>query len=159
MIDISEEIKKITDARFFSKMGLRDLYEDHVILIDDVKKVFIEPSDVDFKGLYKKTEWLPTSPTQDDPFYKKQEKTPEIIELRKEITKCVMDSTKEMNKKMFISTPHDFSTAARNAICFAFRQLITERYYGLGCKWEMIVSIYYAGHWPVGYANDKIIVI
>ncbi|UWS28281.1 hypothetical protein [Erwinia pyrifoliae] len=159
MIDINEEISKISDARFFSKMGFYDIHEDYVILVGDVRKVFIEPSDIDFKGLYKKTEWLPTSPTQDDPFYKKQQNPKDIIELRKEISKHVMHATKEMNKDAFISSPHDFSIAARNAICFAFRQLITERYFGLGDKWKIIVDLYYAGHWPVGYAKDKIIVI
>lgn len=159
MIDINEELRKISGARFFSKMGFHDLHEDYVILVGDVRKVFIEPSDSDFKGLYKSTEWLPTSPTQDDPFYRKQTNPKDIIELRKEISKHIMNAIKEIKKDAFISSPHDFSVAARNAICFAFRQLITERYFALGDKWEIIVDLYYAGHWPVGYAKDKIIVI
>ncbi|MCG8708031.1 hypothetical protein JHU04_001232 [Brenneria sp. 4F2] len=72
MVDINEEIKKIEAANFFSKMGANDLHGGDVILIENVRKVFIEPLDADFKGSYKKIEWLPTSPTQDDPFYKKQ---------------------------------------------------------------------------------------
>ncbi|MEO8533472.1 MAG: hypothetical protein ABI441_06975 [Flavobacterium sp.] len=159
MIDISKEISKISDAEFFSKMGAYDLHKDNLILVGNVRKAFVEPSDIDFKGLYKKTEWLPTSLTQEDPFYKKQEKPKNIIELRIEISKHVMIATKEINKDLFICSPHDFSIAARNAICFAFRQLVTERYFDLGDKWKIITDLYYAGHWPIGYANDKIIVI
>lgn len=159
MIDINEYLENITNADFFSKMGVQDLHEDYVILIEDVKKVFIEPSDIEFKGFYKDVEWLPTSPTQDDPFYKKQMNPKDVIELRREITKYVMIATEKIDKNKFISTPHDFSVAARNAICFAFRQSITEQYFNLGHKWKSIVEIYYAGHWPVGYAKDKIIVI
>ncbi len=159
MIDIKEDIYKITSADFFSKMGVQDLHEDYIILIGDVRKVFIETSDIEFKGFYSEVEWLPTSPTQDDPFYKKQINPKDVVELRKEITKCVMSATQKINKNTFISAPHDFSIAARNAICFAFRQSITEKYFNLGNKWKSIVEIYYAGHWPVGYAKDKIIVI
>lgn len=159
MIDINKEIEKISSARFFSCMGLHDIDEDHVIHVDDVKKIFIEPTEFHFNGLYKDMKWLPTSPTQNDPFYKKCDNPKDLIELRIQISKHVMDSIKNFNKEIFISPPHDFSSAARNAIGFAFRQLITERYFGLGCKWQMVVSIYYAGHWPVGYTNDKFIVI
>lgn len=140
-------------------MGKQDLQEEFVILIADVKRVFIEPTDIDFKGFYNATEWLPTSPTQDDPFYKKQINSKDIIELRKEITRHVMDSTKDINKDIFISAPHDFSIAARNAICYAFRQSITEKYFNPGEHWKRIVDIYYTGHWPVGYAKEKFIVI
>ncbi|MEY8712551.1 hypothetical protein [Mangrovibacter phragmitis] len=159
MIDIAEDLKKIENTIFFSRMGVSDINDDRVILIEDVRKVFIEPSDVEFKGFYKKTKWLPTSPTQEDPFYGKQSNPKDLLELRKEVNKCVMNATKDINKSSFISQPHDFSIAARNAICFAFRQSLTERYFKLGSKWEMIVDLYYLGHWPVGYAKDKIIVI
>ncbi|KAA3667032.1 hypothetical protein [Pectobacterium carotovorum] len=159
MVDITEEIKKIEAANFFSLMGVNNLHEGDVILIENVRKVFIEPSDADFKGLYKKTEWLPTSPTQDDPFYKKQVNPKDLIELRKEINKYVITATRELNKDNFISSPHDFSVAARNAICFSFRQLITERFFSLGNRWERITDIYYSGHWPVGFTKERYIVI
>ena len=159
MIDIDEDLKRIENMIFFSRMGVSDINDDRVILIGDVRKVFIEPSDAEFKGFYKKTEWLPTSPTQEDPFYRKQNNPKDLLELRKEVNKCVVNATKEINKSSFISQSHDFSIAARNAICFAFRQSLNERYFRLGSKWEMIVGLYYLGHWPVGYAKDKIIVI
>ncbi|POD90534.1 hypothetical protein BV924_22420 [Pectobacterium odoriferum] len=159
MVDLNEEIKKIKAASFFSQMGVNNLHEGDVILIENVRKVFIEPSDTDFKGFYKKTEWLPSSPTQDDPFYKKQVNPKDLVELRKEINKYVMTATRELNKANFSSSPHDFSVTARNAICFAFRQLITERYFSLGNRWERITDIYYSGHWPVGFTKEKYIVI
>ncbi|MCH7347736.1 hypothetical protein [Aeromonas sp. MR7] len=159
MVDINEEIKKIENASFFEKMGVDNLHEGDVILIENVRKVFIEPSDDDFKGLYKKTEWLPTSSTQDDPFYEKQVSPKELIELRKEINKRIIIATRDLDKGRFISSPHDFSVSARNAICFAFRQLITERYFSLGSRWERITEIYYSGHWPVGFTKERYIVI
>lgn len=159
MVDINEEIKKIENASFFEKMGVDNLHEGDVILIENVRKVFIEPSDDDFKGLYKKIEWLPTSSTQDDPFYEKQVSPKELIELRKEINKRIIIATRDLDKGRFISSPHDFSVSARNAICFAFRQLITERYFSLGSRWERITEIYYSGHWPVGFTKERYIVI
>lgn len=159
MIDISKLSEKIINANFFSKMGERDIHEEYVILVSSVQRVFVTPSNSDFNGLYSKTEWLPTSPTQDSPFYVKQKKTSELIELRKSVTKQIMDATKDMDKRNFLCPPHDFSLAARNAICFAFRELITENYYNLGDKWNKVTRIYFSGHWPVGYADDKFIVI
>lgn len=159
MVDINEEIKKIENASFFEKMGVDNLHEGDVILIENVRKVFIEPSDDDFKGLYKKTEWLPTSSTQDDPFYEKQVSPKELIELRKEINKRIISSTRDLDQGRFISSPHDFSVSARNTICFSFRQLITERHFSLGNRWERITDIYYSGHWPVGFTKEKYIVI
>ncbi|OTA16774.1 hypothetical protein Xvie_01452 [Xenorhabdus vietnamensis] len=159
MININDELEKIEKAKFFSNMGLFDLHDQNVILIENVEKVFINPSDIEFKGTYKNTEWLPTSLTQDDPFYKKQDNPKDLIEIRMKINKAVMNSTKELDKSKFISRPHDFHQAARNAICYAFRQYMSEKYFNLGNKWEKIVDIYYAGHWPVGISKEKIIVI
>lgn len=140
-------------------MGVDDVKDDSLIFIKDVRKVFIDPSDIDFKGFYNKTEWLPTSPTEDDPFYIKKSSPKVLLEIREEINKSIMNATKNLNKIQFASGPHDFSTAARNAICFAFRQYMNEIYFNLGNKWGKIVDVYYLGHWPVGYAKDKIIII
>ncbi|PHM66254.1 hypothetical protein [Xenorhabdus sp. KJ12.1] len=159
MIDINVELEKIVKANFFANMGLFDLHDENVILIENVEKVFINPSDFEFKGYYKNTEWLPTSPTQEDPFYKKQDSTKNLLEIRMKINKAVMNATKEIDKSKFISKPHDFHQAARNAICYAFRQYVTENFFNLGNKWESIVNIYYAGHWPVGISKEKVIVI
>lgn len=140
-------------------MGVDNIYEGDVIFIGNVREVFIVPSDDDFKGLYKETEWLPTSPTQNDPFYEKQASPKELIELRKEINKSIIIATRDLDKGIFISSPHNFSVSAKNAICFAFRQIITERYFSLGCCWGRIADIYYSGHWPVGFTKEKYIVI
>ncbi|MGY5954941.1 DUF4942 domain-containing protein [Kosakonia sp. BK9b] len=159
MVDISEEIERMAQSRFFTSMGVNACNDENIILITDVKKAFVEPSDSDFQGLYKRTDWLPTSPAQDDPFYKKQANPQELMVLRKAINQCAMAATRNMDKSRFMTGPHDFSAAARNALCFAFRQLITERYFSLGHRWEVITHIYCAGHWPVGYAQHKIIAI
>lgn len=159
MIDIDEMLKEIEKSSFFSKMGEVDIQSERVILINNVEKVFINPSNKDFKGLYESTEWLPTSPTQDDPFYKKQKATKELTELRVKVNKAVLNATKTLPKGNFLYPPHDFSQAARNGICFAFRQYVNESYFHLGFRWRDIVSLYYAGHWPVGFSKEKIIVI
>ncbi|MBS9430889.1 hypothetical protein [Photorhabdus akhurstii] len=159
MVDTNEELEKIEKANFFSNMGLFDLHDEKIILIENVEKVFINPSDIEFQGYYKNTEWLPTSPTQEDPFYNKQDNPKDLIEIRMKINKAVMNATKGLDKSKFISKPHDFHQAARNAICYAFRQYMTEKYFNLGSQWESIVNIYYSGHWPVGISKERVIVI
>lgn len=159
MIDINKVLEEIEKASFFSNMGMSDVQNENVILIKDIEKVFINPSDVEFNGLFASTEWLPTSPTQDDPFYKGQTTSKELAELRIKVSKAVLNVTKGLPKDKFICSPHDFSQAARNGICFAFRQYVSEKYLNLGTRWEDVVQIYYAGHWPVGFAKEKIIAI
>lgn len=41
---------------------------ENVIYIESVFKVFVEPVEAEFLGAYEDLEWLPTTPTQDDPF-------------------------------------------------------------------------------------------
>lgn len=159
MKSFDEILNEIEKASFFSSMGVPDIQDENVILIEGVCKVFVHPSDIDFKGYYAGTEWLPTSPTQDDPFYKKINNPKDIVDLRIKINKAIMNSIKEVSKDNFICAPHDFSLAAKNGICFAFRQYVSEHYLGLGNRWEEIVNLYYSGHWPVGYAKEKIIAI
>lgn len=159
MFDINEELKLISNADFFANMGKNDILHKDIIFIENVENVFVSPSEIEFKGFYRKTEWLPTSLTQDDPFYKKQDNPKELVDMRIKISKAVMDKTKNLDRNNFISKPHDFKQAARNAIAYAFRQYLTEKYFNLGNNWERIVKIYYKGHWPVGIAKEKIIII
>lgn len=159
MIDINNVLKEIEKANLFLNMGVPDIKNENIILVKDVEKVFINPSDADFNGLYASTEWLPTSPTQDDPFYKRQTISKELAELRIKVNKAVLNATKGLPKDNFLFSPHDFSQAAKNGICFAFRQYVTEKYLNLGNRWEDVVRIYYAGHWPVGFSKEKIIAI
>lgn len=159
MFDINEELKMIKNTSFFANMGINDIQDEDIIFIESVEKVFINPSEIEFRGFYKNTEWLPTSPIQDDPFYKKQNSPKDLINMRVKISKAIMDNTKKLDIDNFIYKPHDFKQAARNAISYAFRQYVTEKYFNLGNSWEKIVKIYYAGHWPVGIAKNKIIII
>lgn len=159
MISIENELNKIDAAKFFSAMGENNLFADDILAIENVKKVFVEPSYDEFEGVYDEVEWLPSSPTQVDPFYGKISNTEEVVKFRKEINKAVLHATRGIEKDLFLCSPHDFSGVARNAICFAFRQLITEKYFSLGNKWSRICEIYYSGHWPVGFAKKNYIVI
>lgn len=159
MTDFNELLEDIDRAEFFSNMGNPAIQTETVIFIADVERVFINPSDIEFKGLYMRTEWLPTSLTQKDPFYKNQPVSKELSALRIKINKAVLNATKDLPQEPFICVPHDFRQSARNGICFAFRQYVTEKYLTLGNKWEKIIQVYYAGHWPVGFTEHKIMAI
>ncbi|WP_346398940.1 hypothetical protein [Pseudomonas syringae] len=158
-MNIDLELKKIEESSFFSNMGELLPNEGSIICIESVRKVFVEPSKLEFQGNYEDVEWLPTSPTQEDPFYKLPKPPKELTELRIKINKAVMAATKNLKKEVFLCGPHDFSVAARNGICFAFRQYVSEHYYSLGDHWKEIVELYYKGHWPVGFTKDKLVII
>lgn len=158
-MNIDEELMKIERCKFFSSMGKRPQTCDSLIFIDTVRKVFVEPALEEFDGCYDRVEWLPTAPTQPDPFYSMPKPPADLVAMRMKVNKAVMAATKNLNKDKFICLPHDFSVAARNAVCFAFRQYVSEEYYGLGSRWAEIVHLYYIGHWPVGYCSDKLVVI
>ncbi|HGM6858774.1 TPA: hypothetical protein ACKQDZ_000042 [Serratia rubidaea] len=159
MLNIDGILNKANSADFFSNMGMPDILDEKIILIKNVENAFINPSDLEFKGLYNSVEWLPTSATQDDPFYKKQNIPKELSLIRVKISKIITESVKNTSKDKFICLPHDFSQAAKNGICFAFRQYVSERYLELGNKWENIVNIYYARHWPIGFSKNHIVAI
>ncbi|MGG5222525.1 hypothetical protein [Pseudomonas syringae pv. coryli] len=158
-MNIDAELEKIEESHFFSNMGKLFSSEGSIICIENVRKVFLEPSELEFKGCYAEVEWLPISPTQDDPFYKLPKPSAELTELRVKVNKSVMAVTRNLEKDLFLCGPHDFSIAARNGICFAFRQYISECNYDLGDHWKKIVDIYYNGHWPVGFTKDKLVII
>ncbi|WP_237150644.1 MULTISPECIES: hypothetical protein [unclassified Pseudomonas] len=159
MIDIDEELIKIERGDFFSNMGTAGLTDSALIYIGDVRKVFVEPSMSEFEGYYDDVEWLPTSPTQPDPFYNLPKPPSDLVAMRMKVNKAVMAATKNLDKNKFTCVPHDFSLAARNGVCFVFRQYVSEEYYGLGDKWVKIVEVYYKGHWPVGFCKNKLVVI
>lgn len=159
MFNLEKELKKIQETAFFKNMGVSCPSDSATIYIKDVNKVFVSPSDMDFRGRYAEVEWLPTSPTQADPFYSFSKNTQELTSLRMAMNKAVMAATKIMDKNQFVARPHDFSVAARNGACFAFRQYAAEQYYDLGDVWERIVEFYYAGHWPVGYFKNGLVII
>lgn len=150
MIFFDEVQHKIQNTAFFSNMGKADLQADNVILFSDLEHLLL--SELNFI-------WLPTSPTQDDPFYTKQTLPKALIAQRIKITRCVMDSVKNIPRAPFQYDAHDFNIAAKNAISYAFRQYLSEKYFSLGDKWENIVNIYYQGYWPVGIYHNKIITL
>lgn len=158
-MDILDELKRIDSANFFSALGNRDLDEADIMFAENVSAAFISPLDDQLRGCHKEVEWLPSSPTQSDPFYRLDKPTKELTALRKEINKGVTVAIRGIDNKQFICPPHDFSAVAKHAICFAFRQLVTERYFSLGDKWDRITTLYYAGHWPVGVIHHKYLVI
>ncbi|MBD2800047.1 hypothetical protein ID854_06135 [Xenorhabdus sp. M] len=159
MIDINKELEKISETNFFSKMGLADIHDGNIIVIKNVEKAFIKPSNEVFNGYYKNTEWLPISHSQEDPFYGNIQNSKQLIEIRLKISKAIMCATKALNESRLKSGAYDFNHAARNSISYAFRQYISEKYLNLGDKWEKIIKIYYSGHWPIGFYNEKIIII
>jgi len=159
MLDVEKLIDDIARTDFFSSMGKAPDVVEGVVYVESVFRVFIEPLESDFAGAYKDLEWLPTTPTQDDPFNSFPKPPKELADARLKVSKAVMQSVKGVAKDKFLSGAHDFSLAARNAACFAFRQYVSEVYYGGDGAWSKIVGLYFSGRWPVGYAGDKLIVI
>ncbi|WP_156352029.1 hypothetical protein [Pseudomonas sp. NBRC 111130] len=159
MLDVEKLIDNVARTDFFSSMGKAPDAIEGVVYIESVFRVFIEPLEADFAGAYKDLEWLPTTPTQDDPFNSFPRPPQELVDARLRVSKAVMQSVKNVAKDKFVSGAHDFSLAARNAACFAFRQYVSEVYYGGDGIWSKIVDLYFSGRWPVGYAGEKLIVI
>lgn len=159
MYDIHSELDRIKNTCFFDKMGNDDLYQDNILFVSNVKCAFINFSNTVFADCYNDVTWLPSSPSEHDPFYGKRQSTSELFTQRKKINQAILVATRHMDKASFICSPHDFSEAARKAICFAFRQRVTEKYFQLGDHWEQICEIYYSGHWPVATLKGKYIVI
>lgn len=151
MMTLFEDIQqKIQNTVFFSNMGKKDLDDNNLIQIESLESLLL--SSLDFI-------WLPTSPTQEDPFYKKQINPNLLIEQRLIITQTITQQIKVMPAEMFKYKAHDFNLAAKNAICYAFRQYLTEDYFNLGEQWKEIVELYYKGHWVVGVSQEKRVVI
>lgn len=100
-MNINAELKKIEESHFFSNMGVSFSSEKRIICIENVRKVFVEPSNLEFKGCYAEVEWLPTSPTKDDPFYKLPKPPTELTELRVKVNKSVMAATKNLWQRSF----------------------------------------------------------
>ncbi|EAA9322491.1 hypothetical protein RIU81_24320 [Salmonella enterica subsp. enterica serovar Gatineau] len=161
MLDLNKEIECIESTSFFSKMGVNDIFDDSIIPVENVGIAFCDLMSVndDFQKNYKKIEWLPTTATQEDPFYSKRDMPKELIEMRSKINKLILSKTRDMPVEVFVSSPHNFSKAARDAVCFAFRQYLYESYFDLGNSWARIVAIYHKGHWPIGYVKEKIVII
>lgn len=159
MLDMDSFIERIANVAFFAEMGRPGDSVADVVYVENVQRVFIDPVESDFQGLYKYLEWLPTTSTQEDPFNTFPKAPKDLVDIRLRISKAVMQAIKRVPKDKFVFGAHDFSVAARNAACFAFRQYASECYYESGKVWSKIVDIYLSGRWPVGYAEGKIIVI
>ncbi|WP_230017054.1 hypothetical protein [Pseudomonas savastanoi] len=100
-MNIDAEFEKIEESHFFSNMGELFSSEGSIICIENVRKVFLEPSELEFKGCYAEVEWLPISPTQDAPFYKLPKPSAELTELRVKVNKSVMAVTRNLEKGLF----------------------------------------------------------
>ncbi len=66
---------------------------------------------------------------------------------------------RNVDKDKLMSGSHNFYQAARMAIIFAFRQRLLEMELELGTQWKAITDVYYLGHWPISYYENKIFVI
>ncbi|KAI2684100.1 hypothetical protein [Pseudomonas sp. TNT3] len=159
MIDVDEEIIKIRKFNFFSNLGVSETKDSTLIYIGSVREAFVEPSVQAFEGLYNDVKWLPSSQCQPDPFYNLPKPSSDLVAMRMKINKAVLAATNNFDKSKFRCAPHDFSVAARNGVCFTFRQYVSEQYYGLGDHWARIAALYGKGHWPIGFCENKFFVI
>lgn len=116
MIFFDEVQHKIQSTAFFSNMGKAALQADNVILFSGLESLLL--SELDFI-------WLPTSPTQDDPFYTKQTLPKALIEQRIKITRCVMDSVKNIPCTPFQYNAHDFNIMPMISILQLKMRLVT----------------------------------
>ena len=158
-MNIDAELQRIASTPFFSKLGCAFPGDDALIRIESLRKAFVEPVAADFKGRYGAVDWLPTSPTQDDPFHDMPKPSADLVALRMQVNHAVMAATRQLDKHLFVVDQHDFSNAARGGICFAFRQYVSESHHGLGHMWKQVVDIYCAGHWPIGVAAGKLVLV
>lgn len=65
-----------------------------MIYIENVRKVFIESLESDFRSLYGEVEWLPSTPTQEDPFNEFPKAPKELTDARILVSKVVLDSVR-----------------------------------------------------------------
>ena len=144
--------QKMGTTPFFSNMGNGNFDDKKIIYFHSIQACFESPLNV---------VWLPTSPTQDDPFYIKQEYPKDLVEMRLLVSKAVIESLKAfpVPDNQFQFDAHNFKIAARNAICYAFRQYLTEKYFNYGDNWENIIQIYCQGHFPIGFCKKTLVVI
>lgn len=124
---------------------------DHIIFIKDVDEAFINHRKEAFENLYEKMAWLPSSLSDKDPFYGDVKVPSDLLDARKKISQIIFQKMREIDKSLFTSGPHDFSTVAKMGMAFAFRQYFLGKSLSLGNFWENVVNLYYMGHWPIGY--------
>lgn len=159
MWDQKKLFDDIAATQFFSRMGAPSSPEAGVVYMPGVNEVFIDPEASDFHGLYEDLEWLQGTPTDEDPFHTFPKPPKELSDVRLEVSRAVLKAVKGAAREPFIVGAHDFSQAARNAACFAFRQYVSELYYESDSHWSRIVSFYLSGRWPVGHSRGVIVVI
>lgn len=169
MMDLKHELERIAGIAFFASLGQMSTEELAALIsypaspflynvqLPDVREAFVEPGLPEWMKLQQKIRWLPSSSTEPDPFYPASSQAPELLELRKQINQAVLRQTRSARPDTLICRPHDFTTAARQAAAYAYRQYVMERYYDLGSRWQTMIRLYEAGHWPIGYSKDTLV--
>ncbi|WP_046225662.1 hypothetical protein [Paenibacillus dauci] len=168
MIHLHQELERISEVAFFSSLG-QPLAEEfaaklqpelpflHYMQLPDVQETFVQPTLPEWIKLQSAVRWLPSSPTEPDPFYPAMSADPQLLDIRKQIYQAVLRQTRTARPDTLKCRPHDFTTAARQAAGYAYRQYAMERYYDLGSSWQRVIQLYEAGHWPAGYAKDTLV--
>ena len=157
MFNITTELERIKTMELFANLGKGEDSAD-VIFIRNVEEAFINPAQK-LQPHYEQIIWLPTSIYQDDPFYSHISWNEEIFDARRKMNQILLMKFKELDEAPFIWGPHDFVYIAKSAVYFAFRQYLAEQLLRLGLQWSRFIALYYNGHWPIGYTEQKIIAI
>lgn len=157
---IENLVIKIDNNVFFRNIntGFSGCIGDN-FFIPSLNTAFLEPSLEMKQNGFNDADWLPSSPLDHDPFYGKIAFGTEIREQRNIITRSILDAFEKIDKNVFVLENNDFSKFAKNSISFAFRQYILEKNLDLGNKWSEIVALYFDGHWPVAFNQNKIFVL
>lgn len=125
---------------------------------------FEESLSAEMKKIASSMDWLPSSRDQKDPFYG-QELTQKIAAIEGGKTK-VMAAYKAASKKLsnydkskFVSGPHDYSNAAKNAALYCVRMAAIECLSDSQGIWVEIFKVYAQGYWPCGLLPDNKLVV
>ncbi|MFJ4068642.1 hypothetical protein ACIPW4_25590 [Pseudomonas sp. NPDC089996] len=104
---IDKFIHDIAQARFFCAMGEPGAVTDGVVYVESVSRIFVAPHDQEALDRLENLVWLPTSPTQEDPFNQFPTFTKELTDLQLKVNKAVMQSIKQAPSASLIAGAHD----------------------------------------------------
>ncbi|CZF86826.1 hypothetical protein [Grimontia marina] len=162
-----ELITKIDNTSWFTKSGSY-CSSGNNIGIQNLRawdnSTFEDSLSPELKKIASSMDWLPSSRDQKDPFHG-QELTKRVAAIEGGKTK-VMAAYKAASKKLsgydkskFVSGPHDYSIAAKNAALYCVRMAAMECLSDSQGIWVEVFKVYSQGFWPCGVLPDKKLVV
>ncbi len=111
-------------------------------------------------------DWLPTGPSDEDPFYGKQlnamlaerDMLSKAQAIKKEVRFLVLKATSGKNTPLLKCGPHNLNGAARKTAVEAFARATMEALLEIDASWCYVVRIYSGGWWPCGRKGGLLVV-